>query len=136
MRCILYELVFQKKAFNDDMTVLSYCLSKNSLEIPSEFDLDSSRGKLFLEKAISKDKLQIIIYDILNLESSKRSAAQDFCDLFSIINDLSFDESGAEHVRSNRPLFTSDLKGLCEDSPGLNSQDINPSIPDLSNEGE
>src|SRR5271155_2926404 len=37
--CIIFELAFNKKAFSDDISVLSYALSKQPPEIPSTLDL-------------------------------------------------------------------------------------------------
>ena len=82
--CILYELVFRKKTFDNDMAVLSYALSKQELKIPAGplgFHPSDQRE---LSVIPSPDKsLNSILSEMLALDPLKWPTAQRLCEIFS-----------------------------------------------------
>jgi serine/threonine protein kinase len=66
--CILYELVFRKRAFQNDWAVMNYALTKTSLQLPSEFlDERNSSG-------ISR--ILVILNAMLHLDPILRPSAE------------------------------------------------------------
>jgi serine/threonine protein kinase len=74
MGCILYEILFRKKAFSGDMAVLSYLLSKERPGFPVDVLLDDPSRQLF-EKTI---------YSMLELEPANRPTAPQLVETFSL----------------------------------------------------
>jgi len=74
MGCTLYELWFRKKAFSDDMTVLSYLLSKQRPGFPDDILLDDPSTQL----------LETTIYSMLELEPATRPTASQLVETFNL----------------------------------------------------
>jgi serine/threonine protein kinase len=78
--CILYELVCRKKAFNNDYRVLQHCMEhryfkQEQVGIPIDFTE-------FVSDQATREFLSKIIHNMLQIDSSKRPAAKDLCELF------------------------------------------------------
>jgi serine/threonine protein kinase len=82
MGCILYELAFQKKAFETDMAVLLYALSDHRLKLPSEVDdnihYSPSKGVDTNYRALGQ-----FVDGMLDSNPSKRPTARELQFLFS-----------------------------------------------------
>jgi serine/threonine protein kinase len=74
MGCILYELLFRKKAFSGDMAVLSYYLSKERPGFPPKILLDDPLREL----------LETTIYSMLKLEPTERPTAIQLTETFKL----------------------------------------------------
>lgn len=83
--CILYESVFQRRAFDGDWAVLNYSISKEPLEIPNEVKSRSggTGDDLLHHVAIpSVTVLRTIIHSTLDRTSLRRPSANNLCSTF------------------------------------------------------
>jgi len=90
MRCILYQLAFEKQAFDDDFAVLDYALTKVKPQIPSYSDWsmdDETR------------RIEAIVYSMLVRDSTKKPVWNIF--VVSSLPRL----SGMSSVSWDIPLF-------------------------------
>lgn len=72
--CILYELAFQKKAFETDMAVLLYALSDHRLKLPSQVDNSLSSGHVDAEY---RALLERFVDGMLDSNPSNRPTARE-----------------------------------------------------------
>jgi serine/threonine protein kinase len=86
MACIFYEVAFQKKAFKGDMAVLSYTLSKEPPELPSQVQLETSGSSLDVDTA-SREALKNILYPMWDLKALDWPTATLLGKIFSISPD-------------------------------------------------
>ena len=85
MGCILYELAFEKKAFCNDMAVLSYLQSKERPQIPSNSERDSSATPIFPTDSPFRGVLVNVIDTMLELEPSQRPPARSLAETFTAL---------------------------------------------------
>ena len=78
MGCILYQMVFRKKAFNNDYAVLNYALTKKPLDLPSEL---SDECDPLTNNEISR--VMLIINSMVNLNPARRPPAELLGRLFN-----------------------------------------------------
>lgn len=74
MGCILYELLFRKKAFSGDMAALSYFLSNQRPGFPPDILLDDPL----------KELLESTVYSMLKLEPAERPTAPQLIETFKL----------------------------------------------------
>jgi serine/threonine protein kinase len=85
--CILYELCFRQKAFNNDIAVLSYSASNEPLIIPDEPVPDPSGMAMVPVPCKYRRVAEKLIHRMLNVEQANRPSAGDLVALFSSIDE-------------------------------------------------